>query len=348
VQTPYNPDAGVRPQTNWRRIVLFLFTLGLLVLCFFIALPFLSALTFATALAVVTHRPYCWLENRIKKPDIAAALAVVLVFLVVIAPAVFIGQSLGKQLYAGAKAVQDGTLQQNVDAALARYPQVNTWVERISTEFNLRDAAQRAADFATNWLGRFLGGSIAVVTQLFIMLFTLFFLYRDGRAGVNFLRSLLPLGEEQSDRLLKRLQDTTFATLQGSLTISAIQGTLGGVMFWILGVPGSVILAVIMAIAALIPSLGTFVVWAPVALYLGLTGSWVKAAVLTAYGVLVIGTVDNLLYPTLVGSRLQMHTVLVFFAVLGGIGLFGIPGLVLGPAVLQTTIMLLRVWREIT
>ncbi len=115
-------------------------------------------------------------------------------------------------------------------------------------------------------------------------------------------------------------------------------------MFWILGVPNALIWGVVMAMLATIPSLGTFCVWMPVAVYLLLSGHLVKACVLTGWGMFVIGTIDNLLYPTLVGSRLRMHTVPVLFAVLGGIGLFGITGVVLGPLLLTITETLLRFW----
>jgi predicted PurR-regulated permease PerM len=115
-------------------------------------------------------------------------------------------------------------------------------------------------------------------------------------------------------------------------------------MFWVLGVPAALVWALVMAVLATIPSLGTFLVWMPVAVYLALTGHWVKAGILVGWGTFVIGTVDNLLYPTLVGTKIQMHTVPVLFAVLGGIALFGISGVVLGPLVLTTAVTLLRFW----
>jgi len=167
-------------------------------------------------------------------------------------------------------------------------------------------------------------------------------LFRDRQGAARAFRSLLPLDESQRDRLIKRMTNTIEATLQGSLTIACIQGCLGGMMFWILAVPNALIWAVAMALLALIPSLGTFLIWMPVAVYLAVTGHWVKAAVLGAWGAFVIGTVDNLLYPTLVGAKMQLHTIPVLFSVLGGIGLFGISGIILGPLTLTVAVTLLQ------
>ncbi len=117
-------------------------------------------------------------------------------------------------------------------------------------------------------------------------------------------------------------------------------------MFWILGVPSAAVWALTMAILATIPSLGTFLVWMPIAVYLAASGHWVKGLILAGWGASVISTVDNLLYPTLVGRKMQLHTVPVLFSVLGAIALFGISGIVLGPLILTTGVTLLRFWNE--
>jgi len=159
-------------------------------------------------------------------------------------------------------------------------------------------------------------------------------------------RSFLPLQEYQKDLLLTRIYDTLYATLQGSLSIALIQGTLGGLMFWILGIPAALLWGVFMSLMALIPSLGTFLVWMPAAIYLFLTGHHWKSAILIAWGALVISTIDNVLYPTLVGVRLRLHTAAVLFSVLGAIALVGIPGIVLGPLILNVALTLIAFWRE--
>jgi predicted PurR-regulated permease PerM len=136
------------------------------------------------------------------------------------------------------------------------------------------------------------------------------------------------------------------ASVNGVIVIALIQGTLGGLMFAVLGVPSPLLWGVIMTVLSMIPMVGSGVVWLPTAVVFLVTGHWAKAAILAAWGVLAIGTVDNFLRPRLVGGRTQMHPLLIFFAVLGGLQVFGIVGLLLGPVVVAITMALLAVFRE--
>jgi len=180
------------------------------------------------------------------------------------------------------------------------------------------------------------------------MLFVLFFLYRDRDKALNALRHLLPLSSEEVSRMGSRIEDTILAIVNGSLTVAFVQALLASVMYMALGVPASMIWGCATFIAALIPIFGTFIVWGPVAVFLMLSGSWVKAIILVAWGGFAVGSIDNLLYPYLVGNRLRLHTIPTFFAILGGIQLFGPAGLILGPVALAVTIGLLDVWRSRT
>jgi predicted PurR-regulated permease PerM len=187
-------------------------------------------------------------------------------------------------------------------------------------------------------------GSIGLITQLGITLFVLFFLYRDCGAALEAARQLLPLSREEADRLFDRVASTITATVNGSLTVAAVQATLAGAVYAILGVPAAVLWGFFTFLAALIPVAGSPLVWVPITIYLALTGSVAKAAFLAAWGLLVVGSIDNLLYPWLVGDKLRMHTVPTFFSVIGGIALFGPVGLILGPLVLALAIAFLDVW----
>jgi predicted PurR-regulated permease PerM len=148
------------------------------------------------------------------------------------------------------------------------------------------------------------------------------------------------------DRLFGRVEDTVFATVYGTLAVSAVQGLLGGLMFWWLGLPAPLLWGLVMAILAVVPVLGAFIVWVPAALFLVVEGSWGKALILTIWGVVVVGGIDNLLLPYLVGNRLKLHTILAFISVVGGLILFGASGLILGPVVLTITQVLLEIWRD--
>jgi predicted PurR-regulated permease PerM len=131
----------------------------------------------------------------------------------------------------------------------------------------------------------------------------------------------------------------------GVITIGIIQGTLGGLAFWVLGLPSAVVWGVVMTLLSMVPMLGAFLVWVPAAIYLALTGQYVKAILLALWGTLVIGMIDNFLRPKLVGSRTRLHELLIFFSVLGGLKVFGVLGVVLGPVVLAVTLALIDVYR---
>jgi predicted PurR-regulated permease PerM len=130
----------------------------------------------------------------------------------------------------------------------------------------------------------------------------------------------------------------------GTVVAAAVQGALGGAVFWLLGLPNPVFWGLVMALLAIIPILGAFVVWIPAAVYLAWSGAWAKALVLAAYGTIVIGGIDNILHPVLAGGRLQIHTVVAFISIVGGLMVFGAAGLVLGPLAVTMTIAILHIW----
>lgn len=143
---------------------------------------------------------------------------------------------------------------------------------------------------------------------------------------------------------LSEMGDTLHATLVGKVLVSLLQGALGGAMFFVLGVPAALFWSVVMAVCALLPVLGTPVVWGPAALWLLIDGSWVKATILAVWGTAVVGVADNLLYPMIVGNRVHLHTVPMLLSMVGGIFVFGMAGFFVGPAVLGATLALLRIW----
>ena len=327
-----------------RAIVLFLLTALGVIGCLLLGGAFVPAVTWAVALAVIIHKPYRWLAAKLGKPAIASAVAVFVLLLLLVAPLTLIAYSIGSQLLALVALFRSGAAQDWAAGMLATYPHINAAAQKLQGVVSFKEGTQAAAGYLAGKLQGVLAGSVRTVTQLGIMVFTLFFLLKDGAAFRRAFLSVIPTGRSDADTLVQRMAETISASLQGSLTIAAIQGSLGGLMFWFLAVPQAFLWAFLMGLLALIPSLGTFLIWMPVAVFLALSGHPVKALILFAWGVLVIGSVDNLLYPSLVGNRLRLHTIPIFFAVLGGIALFGLTGLVLGPLLLTTTLALLHLY----
>jgi predicted PurR-regulated permease PerM len=136
------------------------------------------------------------------------------------------------------------------------------------------------------------------------------------------------------------------ATVYGTLAVAAVQGTLGGLMFWALGLPTPLLWGLVMGLLSIVPVLGAFVVWIPAAILLGLDGSWVRALILAAWGGIVVGSIDNFLRPMLVGNRLRLHTIPAFISIVGGLLLFGAPGFILGPMAATMTVLLVEIWMQ--
>ena len=319
-------------------------TLLSLYVCFLIIQPFIPTLAIALALAVSTYKPYRWLLQRLRHDGWAATVAVILVACVIIVPLTLLITYITQQILVNLDDLQGGGgWKQWRDAAYGKpvLGDALRWAEsNLDLEAQLTGMARGLAGRA----GSLLKGSVTAVTQLVITLFVLFFLYRDRDGALSAVRSLIPLSDREANRMFARIGNTILATVNGSITVALVQSVLAGVMYTILGVPSAVLWSAATFIVALIPVFGTFMVWGPIAVYLALSGSWVKALVLIGWGLLAIGTIDNILYPYLVGDRLRLHTVPTFLAILGGIGLFGPAGLILGPLALAITIGLLEVW----
>lgn len=343
----------VNKESWWTRqhaliVVLVAATALLLFLCWLLVQPFLGAIAWALALAVIAHPLHGWFARRIEKPSLAAGLAVFAIFLVIVTPAIFVGHSVVREAVNGAKAVQAGVESGKWREQIARNPRLGAAVATLEQQGNVGSQLQGIAAEVGKRVSQVLTGSAWAVVELLLTLFVLFYFFRDRRDALGTLRSLVPLSERESDEVFKRVSDTIHATIYGTLVVAAVQGTLGGLMFWWLGLPAPILWGAVMALLAVVPVLGAFVVWVPAAIFLAASGQLGKAALLTAWGGIVVGMIDNLLYPMLVGKRLRLHTVPVFFAIVGGLTVFGAAGLVLGPVVLALTDAILDIWRRRT
>jgi len=334
--------------TPWKQITFFLLTLAVLIFCALLLRPFLSAIVGAIVLAVVTQRPYDWLAAKIKKRSLCAAIALILIVLAVIIPTFFLAQKLGQQAHSTINAFRNGAHQEKITSYIANRPALASRIEEFTASIDINNATRSAAAYVGGNLPGFLGNSVRIITQLVVMLFLLFFLLRDRALALTSLRALLPLHEDETTELLDRVGNTILATALGRLTIAAIQGVLAGLAFWVLGVPGVLLWAFTLTAFAMIPAFGSFLVWGPVAIYLGLTGHWGKAALLAVWGAVIVSTIDNILYPTLVGSHLRAHTATILLSILGGIAVFGPIGIVLGPVLFTLATTLLDIWRTRT
>ena len=337
---------------NWalrsrvQTFVLMLATVFGMYLCYMLAAPFLAALTWALALAVLFTPFQRWLESMSKRPSLAAVASVLVISMSVVVAATFVGQRLAVQGAKGAEVIQTKVKSGEWRRALKAQPRQAALADKIERQIDQPRTVTTLATWLSTTAGTIVKGSLFQVIGFCLTFYLLFFFLRDRRVALQSLRSLSPLAEVEMDRMFGRVSDTIYATIYGTLAVSSVQGLLGGLMFWWLGLPAPLLWGVVMAVLAVVPVLGAFIVWIPAALFLVLEGSWGKSLILALWGIIVVGTIDNLLRPILVGNRLKLHTVLAFMSVVGGLILFGPAGLILGPLALTVTTVLLEIWRS--
>lgn len=316
-----------------------------------ILVPFYGAIMWGAIIALLFTPVYRRLLARLKfRRTLAALLTMVVVLLLLILPFALLTAALAQEVANLYQQVQSGEVNPTtyfrgvfnalpdwIGALLDRFGLVNfsALQRRISAAL-----AQGSQFLATQALGI---GQLTVefVTSLFITLYLAFFLMRDGESLARTLRHAVPLAPEHKKELIEKFTTVIRATVKGNLVVAVIQGALGGLAFWVLGVGGALLWAVLMAFLSLLPAIGAGLVWLPVALYFFVTGSVWQGLALCAWGVLVIGLIDNLLRPILVGKDTRMPDYVVMISTLGGMVVFGINGFVIGPAIAA---MFLAVW----
>jgi predicted PurR-regulated permease PerM len=275
---------------------------------------------------------------------LAASIAVLLIGLIVVIPAVFVGQQLLLQAVKGTQLIEAKLASEEWQHTLEAQPQLAPILDNIEQKLDFTGAAKAFATWVHASAGDIVKASVVQVLGLCLIFYVLFFFLRDRRLILDSAMSLSPLSPSEMNNFYERIGDTIHATVYGTFAVASVQGFLGGLMFWWLDLPAPLLWGLIMGLLAVIPMLGAFIIWAPAALFLVLDGDWQGALILTLWGMLVVGTIDNLLRPILVGNRLRLHTVLTFLSVVGGLFIFGGAGLILGPVTLVATIALLEIW----
>ena len=321
-----------------------------LYLCWLMVKPFAGVLAWATVLVIVFYPVHQRLVRKTKRPALSALLSCVLVILTILVPVALVTIAVLREFSGAAQSLQSN-LAVLLDPNSPLTGRLLGWLGRFVDVEQLRSPGQllewlkgRSGAIAGQTLG-FLGGAAGILVQMFFVVFTMYYMFRDGDRIFGAIRDALPLEKKQAEAILERTRDVVGASVYGLFSIAIIQGVLGGLAFWVLGLPSAIVWCVVMIFMSLIPMLGAFVVWVPAAIYLFATGHYLKGIFLVLWGSLVIGMIDNFLRPKLVGDRTKLHELLIFFAVLGGLQVFGILGIVLGPVVLAITLALVDVFR---
>ena len=338
---------GSWPNSHQIRFLIVVLATGIGVyLCYLLTVPFLAPLTWAIVLSVMFSHTHHKIEMRIKHPNLAAAISVAAILVLVVFPVVFVVQLLVGETANGAVYLEAELRNGAWRETLAGYPTLTWAVNWIERQLDLAGTAGSISSNLTTLGTSVLLTSIGQLLNLFLTFYMLFYFLRDRREIVRKLQSLSSLTSTETRHVLSRFVDTIHATVFGKLVVAAVQGTLSGLMFWWLGLPLPILWGAVMGMLSVVPVLGAFVVWVPAAIYLALEGDWGKALILTAWGIGVVSTIDNILYPKLVGDRLQLHAVPTFIGAIGGILAFGAAGLILGPAIISVTLALIKILKK--
>ena len=332
-------------RANLHTLALLALTLLALYVCLRMATPFLSSLAWALALAVLALPLQRWLEAHLRSRNVASALSVLAAAIVVVVPVILVGASLVEQAVGALRDLQAQLQSGEWRRLVAVHPRLGEFAGWVEKQVDLPGTVTAAAGALTELAGSVVKRSVRQLVELLLTFYLLFYFLRDRVRILQASTFLSPLSTLQMKRLYRHVGDTLHATMYGTVVVALVQGTLGGLMFWLLDLPAPLLWGVVMGLLAVVPVLGAFLVWVPAALLLLLAGHPWQALILAAWGAVVVGGIDNVLYPILVGNRLRLHTLLVFMSLVGGIFVFGAAGLVLGPVVLTATIVLLEAWR---
>jgi predicted PurR-regulated permease PerM len=299
--------------------------------------PIFWAATLTVLFAPVQQRIQTLLSQH---PSLVAFLTLCFICVTVIIPLWFIASAFASQAASIYSQVESGQInaEQLLEWTRTNTPLVLEALDKIGvTVDEIKDGISTAAITSSQFIASLAltAGQNAVrfAVMFFLMLYILFFFLRDGDALVEVLIQAMPLGDQRERALLTKFAEVSRATIKGTLLIGMIQGLLGGFIFWAVGIEGSVFWGAVMVIMSLLPVVGASLIWGPAALVLTVNGDYVGATVLVAFGVVVIGLIDNFLRPILVGRDLRMPDYLVLLSTLGGLSVFGASGFVIGPLI---------------
>jgi predicted PurR-regulated permease PerM len=305
--------------------------------------PFFGAILWAIVFATVfapAHRRV--LASMRPRPNLAALTTLLLILTIVLLPLTLTAMSVVKEATTLYERIETGELDfgRFIAQLLNALP---AWAADLLARLGISDlgdvqtrlssALREGSQFLATQAIAIGQGTARIIISFFLMLYLLFFFLRDGSELAQRLKDAIPLRTEQKRALFSKFTIVIRAMFKGTILVAALQGVLGGIIFWFLGIPAAILWGVVMAFLSLLPAVGSALIWLPVALYLLATGAVWQGLVLLAYGALVIGLVDNLLRPLLIGMDTKLPDYVVLISTLGGIAIFGLNGFVIGPVI---------------
>lgn len=315
---------------------------------------FLSPIAWAIMLTIVFYPLYLYICRFIKWKTLSSVIALIIAVTVLLGPFSYLSVGLAKELKAFAKYINTEGLEQL--QSLIASPRI-VWVqERVKSALHIEDIdlvamltdniSKAGKDILTT-ITKGVSNIAVLLFNFFIMVFAMFYMFRDGPEFLKAIRNYLPFSEVQKENLELKMKDMVISTVYGGLVVAVLQGSVGGLAFLFLGLQSPVLLGTLIGLISFIPVIGPASVWVPVVIYFFIKKMFIKAIILLFVGIFGLGTIDNILKPIIISGRTQMPTLMIFFSVLGGLKVFGIIGLIMGPLILAIFISVLEIFRNI-
>jgi len=344
-------QANRNPTTNDRLTTVLSYGILLLLgyLVFRITEPFLVPLAWSAVLAIFFFPAFLFLSKRVSV-TMAAMLCTLGVTLVLIVPVLLVLMFAGREAVEMTVRIRNLISSGSVVVPLSIADAIRQHLPQSMQDLNfvgpLQQGMEKVASYLAGSLAGMLKNLFSFFVDLFILLFALFFMFRDGESILRALRHLIPFEKNIQDEMVKESRDLILASVAVALLIATIQGVLGGTAFALTRLPAPVFMGVLIAFFSIVPVVGSALIWIPAALWLGLNGSWGKAALVVIICAGVAGLADNLVRPLLLRNRTRLNDLLLFISILGGLQVFGLLGLVAGPTIVAAALGVLRVYME--
>jgi len=323
-------------------------------LTYLIIQPFLNAIAWAVVFSIVLYPVYAFISRFVRFKVISSTVTLLILILLILGPFTYLSFILTDEVGNFIESINHGTTGSIKD--IFTNPKLMNLVNKIQSYMGVQaidigniitENIKKVGMGITNSLSNWISNIARMILDFIFMLFAVFFLLKDGPGFLSRIRDYLPFAEEDKNRLMSKIKDMIISTVFGGVVVAIIQGILGGIAFYFLGLKSPVLWGTAMSIMSFLPLLGTFSIWGPACGYLFIQGSYGKGIILFLFGLLIISMVDNILKPIIIGGRTKMPTLAVFFSVLGGIKLFGFIGFIMGPLVLALFVSVFEIFRHI-
>lgn len=316
--------------------------------------PFLTPIAWAIVLSIVFYPLYAFFLKYIKLRSVSSLIVVLLIIVLISGPISYLSVLLVKELKVISGYLEGGGIS-SIQSVL-QHKHVRSVIDWLISKLDLTEEElnnaimENASRIGKQLVSRItveVGNVLTGFLNFIFMVFTVFFLLKDGTVFLSRIRDYMPFSEEQKDRLTMQVRDIIISTLYGGVIVALVQGTIAGLAFYFLGIPSPVVWGLATSIASFIPLIGAAAVWVPATGYLFVSGAVLKGFILAIIGVFGISLIDNVLKPIIIGGRTKMPVLVIFFSVLGGIKLFGLIGLIMGPLVVALFVSVIEIFRNI-